>query len=112
MGIKVFAHALHSYEDRATHTVYMIPAGRWRELPDEVGQLLLSVHSKKLCDVSNEENPDNHTCALTEEAPVYDRRDIQEPPMDTMARVRMSPQKKAKVKAAKKRSLRARRGLN
>lgn len=114
MGIRVFAHWGHSYHDFDTRITWAINGGEWKELPQEVASLLLTAHPQKLCNVTDEADPDNHTCAITErmEALEYERRDIQEPPQDTMARVRMSPQNKAKMKAAKKRSLRARRGLN
>ena len=106
--MKVFAHAHHTYEDRATKRIYTIPGGEWRDLPDEVGNYIVGAHPGKLCDVTGEANPDEHTCPLTG-SPLYERRDIQEPPQDTMATPRKSAQRRAKEKAVRKRSLRARR---
>ena len=63
--MKLFAHARHVYEDRATHHLYEIAAGAWLEVPDDVGAFLLSNNGLKLCDVSREKEPGRHSCSKT-----------------------------------------------
>ena len=98
---KVFAHWTHSYEDRARHILYVTPGGRWREMPDEIAEMLLQAHPTKLCDVTGDTNPDAHTCVITEVRAAFEAsQPVQEPPET----IRLSPQNRRKLRAAKKRS--------
>ena len=45
---KVFAKTLHVYEDRGTHRHWWIPAGEWREVPDDIASYLIAEHPEKL----------------------------------------------------------------
>ena len=45
---KVYAKSLHIYEDRATHRGWWIPAGEWREVPDDIAEFMVSNHPEKL----------------------------------------------------------------
>lgn len=107
---KVFAHRLHSYADRAKHVDYGFPPGIWREVPDEVAEIVLAGHPAKLCDVTNEENPDAHICEKTEQVKVSMPVAVIQampagPPLDRQLKpVRLSKQNRIKLKAAKKRS--------
>ena len=103
----LFAHRGHSYEDRARKVLYVIPIGICRELPDEVGALLLRAHPEKLCDVSREDNPAAHSCKKSVGA-VHQDTVVAAPPLDTMVRPRMSRQKRQTLKEAKRRSCTAR----
>ena len=103
----VFAHRGHIYEDRARKVLYAIPVGVCRELPDEIGALLLRAHPEKLCDVSREDNPAVHRCEKSVGA-VHQDTIMVAPPLDTMVRPRMSRQKRQTLKEAKRRSRTAR----
>lgn len=52
---KVYAKSLHIYEDRATHRGWWIPAGEWREVPDDIAAYLVANHPDKLSIL--EDNP-------------------------------------------------------
>ena len=107
--MRVFAHGPHIYEDRATHTTYVLPVSTWREIPDGVGQLLIAAHPNKLCDVSGEDNPDSHECLLTLPARLeYEHRMMEAPPMTTAAGPKLSRQRRTVLKHAKRRSRLAR----
>jgi len=107
--MKVFAHRLHIYEDRARHSILQIPQNGWKEVPDELGHFLLEAHPMKLCDVTNETDPDAHTCPITDqERQVYEHRMMEEPTQDTMLKPRLSQQKRTLLKQAKHRSRTAR----
>lgn len=115
--MKIFAHRNHVYEDRARHSLLVIPAGGWKEVPDELGIYLVASHPTKLCDVTDEANPDAHTCPITEqmeeERKAYEHRMLEQPPVTTVIKPRLSQQKRELLKKAKKRSRTARmRGQN
>ena len=103
----LFAHRAHSYEDRARKVLYVVATGACRELPDEIGALLLRAHPEKLCDVSREDNPAEHRCEKSVGA-VHQDTIMAAPPVDTMVRPRMSRQKRQTLKEAKRRSRTAR----
>ena len=48
--MRVGANRTHSYEDRATGKVYVIPGGEVREVPDQIGRTLIDAHPAKLYD--------------------------------------------------------------
>lgn len=106
--MRIFAHRLHKYEDRAKRIVLEIPAGGWREIDDELGTRLLAAHPIKLCNVTAEANPDKHRCAISEvideERRAYEHRMMMAPPVTTQPQPRYSPQKRLQHKATKKRS--------
>ena len=60
--MKLFAHARHIYEDRATRRTYEWNVGQWLEIPDELGKYLLTSHPTKFCDISAEAKPELHSC--------------------------------------------------
>mgnify|MGYP001595998958 CR=1 FL=1 len=107
----VYAHLEHRYEERASHTVYVLPAGTWRDMPDGVGQLLVEAHPDKLCDVSPEQDPDRHVCSLSRR---YAHTAMTAPPAHSQAlpsqlprqpgMARLSAQKAAQHKKAARRS--------
>ena len=106
--MRIFAHKVHIYEDRARHSVLQIPAGGWKEVPDELGAYLLASHPGKLCNVSAEDNPDKHVCQITEqmmeERQVYEHRMMEEPPATTVVKPRLSQQRRDLLRQTKKRS--------
>ena len=64
--MKLFAHDGHVYEDRARHGSIEWAIGQVREVPDDIGQLLLSAHDVKFCDVTSDGEPEAHKCAKDE----------------------------------------------
>ena len=46
--MRVWAKTLHIYEDAATKREYRIPAGEWREVPDEIAAYIIAAHPEKL----------------------------------------------------------------
>lgn len=110
--MKVFAHRKHRFFDARRGQLYVIPACTWKELPDEVAGEIISGHPDKVCDVTEETEPNNHTCPKTEQAK-YETTVIQAPPVNTMMVpvVRKSAQKRNLEKRAKHRSRRARLGV-
>ncbi len=104
--MKVFAHRKHRFYDAGRRQLYILPAGMWKELPDEVAGEMFSGHPDKLCNVSDEENPDSHVCTKAQ----YETTVVQAPPQTTMMipKVRKSAQKRRLEQQAKHRSRRAR----
>ena len=51
---KVYAKSLHIYEDRATHRHWWIPAGEWREVPDDIAEFMVTNHPEKLSIVEDQ----------------------------------------------------------
>ena len=45
---RLFAQTTHIYEDLASHRHWWIPAGEWREVPDDIAEFLVANHPKKL----------------------------------------------------------------
>lgn len=45
---KVYAKTLHIHEDRATHRHWWIPAGEWRDVPDDIAEFMVANHPDKL----------------------------------------------------------------
>ena len=108
--MKLFGHREHRYDDRAQRTVWVIPAGSWAEVPDEIGHMLLTLHGEKLCDVSGEGNPGAHTCAKTPVTGSYpDTAVSPAPATTTLLSGRLSPQRRKLLKEAQHRSGIARR---
>ena len=64
---KVYAKTLHIYEDRATHRHWWIPAGEWREMPDDIAAMQVKAHPEKLSIV------EDRTIRNTEMAAPVDR---------------------------------------
>ena len=107
--MKLFAHLFHIYEDRPNKITYSLPAGEWREIPDEIANYILEAHPGKLCDVTSESNPTGHSCPKDKEAErFYSHRMIEQVPQDTMMKPRLSHQKRQYIRQAKKRSRAAR----
>ena len=46
--VKLYAESLHIYEDRETKRHWWIPAGEWREVPDDIARFLVEAHPNKL----------------------------------------------------------------
>lgn len=65
--MKLYAHQRHAYEDRANHRFYEWADGQVRDVPDDVGLMLLQAHPSKFCNVNGEESPESHVCSKTRE---------------------------------------------
>lgn len=79
----IYAHKHHRYEDVASGTVYQFEAGAVRDVSDEIGRVVQEAHPTKLCDVSQESDPDNHSCSLSieeEETQTYQNTALGTPP--------------------------------
>lgn len=106
--MRVFAHRLHIYEDRAHHSYLQIPAGGWKEVDDELAKRLLAAHPGKLCDVTIETEPNNHVCPvnaiINAERQQMENRMMTEPVLSTVPTTRLSGQKRKLLRQAKARS--------
>ena len=98
----VFSHGQpHVYEDRATHVVYLVGQDTYREVPDDVAAVLLRGHPDKLCDVTDETEPELHRCRLTS---AYHVEAMSGPPVDEMARPALPNMQERRLGVMKRRA--------
>ena len=105
--MRLYCHRRHIYTDYARHAPWDFQPGAWREVPDELGEMLLQEHPHKFCDVSVEADPDNHVCSVTKEIVEeegYRHTMMEAPPQHVMLTPRLSNQKRELLKKARKRS--------
>ena len=63
---RVYSHGSeHVYTDWGRRLTIRIPANGWTEVPEDVASYIVPATPTKLCDVSGEENPDEHRCRLS-----------------------------------------------
>ena len=69
----IYAHKHHRYEDIASRTVYQFDVGAVLDVPEDIGKIVQEAHPTKLCNVSHESDPSNHSCylSLEEETQTY-----------------------------------------
>ena len=72
---RLFAKELHIYEDRENKRHWWIPAGEWREVPDDIALFLVAAHPTKLS-------------ILVEEEQKYPTTQIEAPPVDRQMRAK------------------------
>jgi hypothetical protein len=92
---RLFAHWTHQYthfDDRGRRTEYVIPGGEWREVPQDVADMLAAAAPQKLVILgSGEDKPGQAVAAAeaageTDEPEAYETREVEEPEADRMAR--------------------------
>lgn len=74
--MKLYAHQAHVYEDRANRRFYEWAVNQVRDVPDEIGTMLLIAHEPKFCDVSHLTQPETHVCKKTK---LYEVRPFESP---------------------------------
>jgi len=113
--VLVYAHKQHRYEDVASGTVYQFQVGIVLDVNEEVGRVVVEGHPGKLCDVSSELKPGEHSCELSAQQ-TYENTALAEPPsnrvMQTSAHVSRGHQPKIKNRSAYRSSARRERLLN
>ena len=72
---KLYAETLHIYEDRENKRHWWIPAGEWREVPDDIAKMLVEAHPTKLR-------------ILVEEQQIYPTTQIEAPPVNRQMRAK------------------------
>lgn len=108
LDMRLYIHHRHIYEDRASRTIYRLEPGMFQELPDNVGELLLTNHGNKFCRV--DDGATFHNCGKDDEviSPGYSTTAYGAPEDHRMLFARLSPQKRKMLQKQMHRSRRAR----
>lgn len=84
---RIYAHEVHFYthfDDTGKRSEYVFPRGEWREVPDDVAEILVKAHPQKLVRLGpGEDRPPE-----PEPPEPYQTAVMSEPPADRMARPR------------------------
>lgn len=62
--MKLYCHRGHRYENWGLRELYHFTEGQVTECPDHIGDEILKAHPTKVCDVTNDAEPEAHTCKL------------------------------------------------
>ena len=123
----IYAHREWRAEDAARRQEYRWAAGQWHNVRDEFADYLVAQNRDRLCIVPPDESPARHKCELTAVVAAEERKRkrqripeavstmVEGPPLDTAmpqpAPMRMSAQRRHLQRAARRRSLQARRNV-